>query len=79
MRRLPSHILFQRIDAGMCATGHVGPTRREAGRRRSVQRVAFEDRVLQLCEETPSTCMLHSPIVGLAGVERYRGHLDHRT
>ena len=46
-RRLPSHVLFQRIDARMRETGHVGPTRRGAGRPHSV-RVAFEDRVLQL-------------------------------
>ena len=55
LRRLPSHVLFQRIDARMRETGHVGPTRRGAGRSRSVRRVAFEDRVLQLFEETPST------------------------
>ena len=53
MRRLPSHVLFQRTDVHMRETGHVGPTRRRAGRPRSV-RVAFEDRVLQLFEETPS-------------------------
>ena len=47
-RRLPSHVLFQRIDARMRETGHVGPTRRGAGKPRSVRRVAFEDRVLQL-------------------------------
>ena len=55
MRRLPSHVLFQRIDARMRETGHVEPTRRGAGRPRSVRRVAFVDRVLQLFEETPST------------------------
>ena len=27
MRRLPSHVLFQRIDARMRETGRVGPTR----------------------------------------------------
>ena len=52
MRRLPSHVLFQRIDARMRETGHMGPTRRGAGRSRSVRHVAFEDRVLQLFRET---------------------------
>ena len=47
MSRLSSHALFQRIDARMRETGHVRPTRRGAGRPRSVRRVAFEDRVLQ--------------------------------
>ncbi|PSN44705.1 hypothetical protein C0J52_11831 [Blattella germanica] len=55
MRRLPSHVLFQRIDAHMRETGHVVLTRRGAGRPRSVQNVVFQDCVLQLFEETPST------------------------
>ena len=38
MRRLPSHVLFQRIDARMRETGHVGPTRRGAGRPRNARR-----------------------------------------
>ena len=38
MKRLPSHFLFQRIDARMRETGHMGPTRRGAGRPRSVRR-----------------------------------------
>ena len=38
MRRLPSHVLFQLIDARMNETGHVGPTRRGAGRPRNVRR-----------------------------------------
>ena len=38
MRRLPSHVLFQRIDARICETGHEGPTRRGAGRPRNVRR-----------------------------------------
>ena len=52
MRRLPSHVLFKRIDAHMHETGHVGPTRRGAGRSRIMRDVAFEDRVLQLFKET---------------------------
>ena len=38
LRRLPSHVLFQRIDAHMRETGHVGPTRRGAGRPGNVRR-----------------------------------------
>ena len=38
MRRLPSLVLFQRIDARMRETGHVGSTGRGAGRPRSVRR-----------------------------------------
>ena len=38
MGRLPSHVLCQRIDARMRGTGHVGPTRRGAGRLRNVRR-----------------------------------------
>ena len=36
--RLPSHVLFQRIDARIRETEHVGPTRRGAGRPRNVRR-----------------------------------------
>ena len=38
MRTLPSHVLFQRIDARICETGHVGLTRRGAWRPRNVRR-----------------------------------------
>ena len=38
MMRLPSHVLFEQIDARMRESGHVGPTRRGAGRPRSVRR-----------------------------------------
>ena len=38
MRRLPSHVLFQQIDARLRETEHVGPTRRGAGRPRNVRR-----------------------------------------
>lgn len=54
-RRHPAHTIFPRIDRRMRKSGTFKPNLRENGARRSMRTPSFEEEVLELVAEQPST------------------------
>ena len=54
-RRLPSHVLFQRLDVRLRETGSLLPSAADRGRPRTVRTVQFEEGVLAAIRDSPST------------------------